>query len=318
MNHIKLCFIILMLIHPLFGQVCCSLVGTVDRGGGGAASLNWGTHWPSNFDNKKSFKWASGINTSHTADEALNIRYGASLSVHGLLSHYIGQRTIGYLKIESTWLQIEEFLSFSNSSSQINQLGFRTGFRHLLPEKWGFIFGELRLPKSPTFANPKFPFTTGAVPVFMIGYTNQIQMPWAIKSPLFLPELSWSVSLAKNQKMQADVYLDDELNAHISSFVYSIYPLAIIPFISIQAQKLLAPLSPWESERQTRRLNVMTFGLDFTPTHHNWKWIHLRFDLPIYQWTSNGNFPDGAEPVPRVSLSITKSGTIRNSWGNEK
>jgi len=300
----------LILIHPIFGQVCCSIVGSINNGGG-TSSTNWGKHWPSKFDDRKSFNWVGGFNTTFTSDDHLRIRYGASVSAHGQISHYIGKRNIGYIQLESSWLQIEEFLSFSNSSSDVFQLGFKTGMRHLLSGKLGYIFEELSLPKSPTFTNTQFPFTTGAVPIFMVGYTNRIQMPWAIKSPSFLADLSLSVSLSKNQKIQDNVFLDDAVNIHLSSSIYWIKSLALSPFSALQSQKLIAPLTPWDTERQSRRLNVMIIGLDLTPTHHDWRWLHLRIDFPVYQWTSNGLFPDGSEPVPRISLSINNNGVFQ-------
>jgi hypothetical protein len=90
--------------------------------------------------------------------------------------------------------------------------------------------------------------------------------------------------------------------------------LSIFPFYTIQSQKLISPISVWEKERQTRRLNIISFGIYFTPTHHNWKWIQVRINYPIYQWTSNGSFPDGSIPVPSFSLSITKNGLLKSTF----
>ena len=299
----------LILLKSLSGQVCCSLVGAVDHGGG-TSSTQWNTHWPSHFDDRNAFKWIFGFNTTHTADDELNIRYGTTISTHLQASHYIGQKSIGYVQVEGSWLQLEESLSFAQSSSDVNQLGLRFGFRHLLPGKWGFFFGEFSLPKAPKFSNSDFAFTTGAVPIGTVGWTNRLQTPWFLDYPSILPDVSISFSYAKNQKNKDDVFMDDAVNAHLASSIYVAESFSISPFSTYQSQKLLAPLSPWDTERQTRWLSVINIGIDITPSHHKWNWLHLRFAWPIYRWASNGNFPDGTEPVPRISLTINTGGLI--------
>ena len=300
-------FVTFIMIKSLNAQVCCSLVGAVDHGGG-SSSTQWETHWPSHFDNHTSMKWLMGLNTIYTSDNNLNIRYGTAISTHVQVSHYIGQKSIGYFQVEGSWLQLEESLSFAKSSSNIRQLGLRFGVRHLLTGKLGFVFGEYSVPNAPTFSNSDFAFPTGAVPIITAGWTNRFQTPWFINHPSFLPDISIFVSYSKNQKKQDDVFMDDALNAHISSSIYLAQALSLSPFTTLLSQKLIAPLSPWDTQRQTRWLSVINIGVDFTPTHHKWNWLHLRFTWPVYRWTSNGNFPDGTEPVPRIALSINTGG----------
>lgn len=296
-----------VLLNLLTAQVCCSLVGAVDQGGG-SSSTGWETHWPSHFDDHSSIKWLMGFNTVYTSDNDLNIRYGTAVSTHVQVSHYIGQKSIGYFQVEGSWLQLEESLSFAKSSSDVRQLGLRFGVRHLLTGHLGFVFGEYSVPNTPTFSNSDFAFPTGAVPSWTAGWTNRFQTPWFIDHPSFLPSGSIFISYSKNQKKQDDVFMDDALNAHISSSIYLAQTISLSPFTTLLSQKLIAPLSPWETERQTRWLSVINFGVDLTPTHHKWNWLHLRFTWPIYRWSSNGNFPDGTEPVPRFALSINTGG----------
>lgn len=305
----KLIFVSLILVKSLSGQVCCSLVGAVDHGGG-TSSTQWNTHWPSHFDDRNAIKWIFGFNSTYTADDGLNIRYGTALSTHLQTSRYLGQKSIGYVQIEGSWLQLKESLSFAQSKSDVNQIGLRFGLRHLLPGKWGFFFGEFSLPKSPSFSNSDFAFTTGAVPIATVGWTNRFVLPWGLDHPSIMPDVSISFSYAKNLKEKDDVYMDDAVNAHLASSIYFTQSFSLSPFTTYQSQKLLAPLSPWDTERQTRWLSVINLGFDITPSHHKWNWLHLRFAWPVYRWASNGNFPDGTEPVPRISLTINTGGLI--------
>ena len=205
MNFFTIIIVSSILINPVLGQVCCSLVGSVDPGYS-KSSKELKSHWPSIYDNKSSFKWSSTFNTRHTSDQKLNIRYNAIINVQGQLSHYVGKRTIGYLKIDNSWMEIEEYLSFSNSSSNVNLFRISTGFRHLLRKNRGFVFGEISFPKTPTFTNLEFPFKTGSVSTLMAGFSNKLQMPWKKKFPLFLSDLTSSVTLSKNTKNQNNVF----------------------------------------------------------------------------------------------------------------
>ncbi|MBT3217064.1 MAG: hypothetical protein HOD97_08505 [Candidatus Marinimicrobia bacterium] len=298
-----------VLIQSLNGQVCCSLVGAIDHGGG-TSSTQWDTQWPSLFDNRQVFKWVTGLNATHTDDDGLKVRYGTALNIYVQLSHYIGQKNVGYIQAEGSWILLEESLSFAKTSSRVQQLGLRLGIRHLLPGKWGYVFGEITLPKMPDFSNQDFAFASGAVPIALGGWTNRFQTPWFYVYPTLFPDVSVSVSFSKNQKKQIDVFTDDALSAHGSTSILLSQFLLLSPFSTFLYQKLLAPLSPWETERQSRWLSALNAGLDITPNHHKWNWLHLRFSWPVYRWSSSRNFPDGTEPVPRISISINRSGNL--------
>ncbi len=291
------------------GQVCCSLVGAIEHGGG-ASSTHWGTHWPSRFDNRNQSKWVVGFNSTHTEDKGLNIRYGTAYSTHIQLSRYLTPNTVGYVQGETSLIRLEESLSFEQESSRVQQWGLRTGVRYLLPGKWGLMFGEYSNPAPPNFSNPDFVFTTGAVSSAMLGWINRFQTPWSVNHPSVLSDYSLSFSYGKNLKKQDDVYLDDAINAHISTSIYT-SKFKLSPFATLQSQKLLAPLSPWDENRQTRWLGVINFGFDFTLSHHKLNWVHLRVNFPVYRWTSHSDFPDGTEPVPRISISFSRGGILR-------
>lgn len=294
-------------INFLTGQVCCSLVGAVDQGGGTTAT-QWKVQWPSRFDNHHSVNWLAGLTSSYTSDNDLNIRYGNSLGIHTQVSHYIGQNSVGYIQIEGSWLQLQESLSFSKSSSKVQQLFLKSGIRHLLSKKWGFIFGELNFPQTPQFNNKDFPFRTGAVPVSTLGWINHFQTPWSIDYPFIFPDVSLSFSFGKNLKIQDNVYLDDAIYMHLSSTLFLSEIVSLSPFTTLQTQKLLAPLSPFESQRESRWLSEINIGVDITPIHSSWDWLHVRFSFPISSWSSNGIFPDGTEPVPRIAVSVITGG----------
>jgi len=306
-KYIAIVTINFVLLNLLTAQVCCSLVGAIDHGGG-ASSTQWEAQWPSHFDDHSSYKWLIGFNSTHTVDNDLNIRYGTALSSHIQVSHYIGQKSLGYFQMEASWLQLEESLSFSQSESDVQQLGLRFGIRHLLTKNMGFVFGEFSLPNAPTFSNNDFAFTTGAVPTFTTGWMNRFQTPFFERNNTFFPDVATSISYSKNLRNQENVFMDDAVAAHLSSSIYLAQAVSLSPFTTLLSQKLIAPLSPWDTERQTRWLSVINFGVDLTPSHHKWNWLHLRFTWPIYRWSSNGNFPDGTEPVPRVGLSVNTGG----------
>ena len=297
----------LLWTNILLGQVCCSLVGAVDQGGG-TSSSQWETHWPSQFDDRRSFQWLAGLASAYTSDNHLNIRYGNFLSIRTQVSHYVGPNNVGYFQIEGSWLQIEESLSFSKSNSEIQQLDIQLGIRHILPKNWGFVFGEVTIPTSPRFTNEDFPFRAGALPAAGFGWINHFQTPWANALPNYFPTITLLTSFEKNLSTQEDVYLDDAFYAHLSSAVFLSRVLSFSPFATLRTQKLLAPISPFESRRQSRWLSEINLGMDITPVHSSWDWLHLRFSLPISSWSSNGIFPDGTEPRTVVSLSMSTSG----------
>lgn len=291
------------------GQVCCSLVGAIDNGGG-TSSTNWGTYWPSLFDDKNELKWVAGFNATHTDDNDLNIRYGTALVSYIQVSRYMGERSIGYIQAEGSWLRLQELISFDQSSSRIYQIGVRAGIRHLLPKKWGYGYAEINHSSRPNFSNRNFAFKIGSVPVISIGWTNRYKSPWFLKYPKVFADYSLSFAYGKNLKEQDDVYLDDNISFHFSSSVYSYLPVSISPFSSLNIQNLLAPLSPWDLIRQRRWLGTVNIGFDLTPNNQKWSWMHIRFAYPIYSWASKVGFPDGTEPVARVTLSMIMNSNL--------
>ncbi len=300
----------LVFFTPVKGQVCCSLVGAVDHGGGTSAN-QWNIQWPSRFDDHSSFKWLIGFNTIHTSDNVLNIRYRGVTSLHIQISHYMGENTLGYVQVEGSRLRLEESLSYQNSRSAVHQLGYRLGIRYLLPHNTGYTFGELSLPDKPQYSNKDFPFKTGTVPSIAVGWINHFSTPWADRFPSVFPDITYSFTYGHNLEIRDNIYLDQPFYGHISSTLFITKLFSVSPFTTIETQKLLAPLSPWESERQSRWLSVIRFGIDVTPIRSSWNRLHFRLSFPLLYRSSSGGFPDGTEPVPRLSLSFNTAGYIR-------
>ncbi|MFQ6613181.1 MAG: hypothetical protein ACE5D2_08805, partial [Fidelibacterota bacterium] len=291
-------------------QVCCSLVGAIDRGGG-TSFTHWSTHWPSPFDNHKQTKWVSGLNNSYRDNGQRRIRYGPALNAYFQVSRYVSTRTILYFHGAVDYLQLEESLSFQQASSHVLQSSFQVGSRLKLKDTRGYLSLAVILPGQPRYSTTDFTFKTGATPSVRLLWTNRYLMPWShLKGLAAIPELTTTVSFQKNFTERQDVYLDDDLQIHTSSAVTAFDQVTPIPFFDLTVSKLLAPPSPFESNRQTRWLGTFYGGVDLSV--NRWEWMHLRLSFPLLRWASEADFPEGTEPRTSLSIAIVKTGIFNN------
>jgi len=291
----------------LKGQVCCSLVGAIDQGGG-LSSSHWGTHWPSEFDDFSKTRWIVGIQSLARKDNHLDIRYGPAFSTYFQASKYITKTIIGYGQVDFNSAILQEKLSFDPQKTRVDVTGYRFGTRFLLPNRLGFGAVELNNTNQPKLSNDNFTFQLASVPAVSISWINRFSMPWQAINPFFLSAISITAIITENLKEDPNVFIDKRGSISFSSLIQTNDRFNFAPFIQIESQKLLAPLSPWETNRQTRWLNEVKAGLDVTPTHHQWNWLHGRLAIPIFWWASRAEFPDGTEPVIQFSLVGTCSG----------
>jgi hypothetical protein len=317
MNLIRDIFLLgLVILGSVNGQVCCSLVGAIDQGGG-ASSTNWNTHWPSSFYHDREWKWSAGLNSSGTGNREHRIKYGFAASGFIQVAHSFNTKTAWYSHLELNRIKISESLSFEGSETGITQFGFRTGIRYLLPSKFGYLSGEVYLPGNPVYSNDDFSFRTGAVPAYTVAWNGIITYPGLQYIPELIPEIYAGMSYKNNISKKDNVFIDDVFQFHLSTIISPVFQLDIAPYINSNIQKLLAPISPWESERQSRWLGIITLGTDITPSSERWNWLHIRLAVPVYGWYSEVGFPDGTQPSPIISLLISKSGSIgKNSRNN--
>ncbi len=288
------------------GQVCCSLVGAIDQGGG-LSSSHWGTHWPSTYDDFSSVRWVAGVNTSARRDNHLNIRYGPALSTYFQVSRYITKKSIGYGQVDFNSAFLREDLSFDPQNTRVDVRGVRFGSRFTLPKGLGFGALEWSNTSQPKLSNNDFTFHLASVPAVSSSWIRRFSMPWQRHNPYLLSSVTVTLQMTKNMKKNPNVFIDQQGSLNFSSLIQSFDSVNLAPFIRLETKKLLAPLSPWETNRQVRWLNEVNAGLDVTPNHHQWRWLHGRLTLPILWWASRAGFPDGTEPVLQFSIVGTWS-----------
>ncbi|MBC8346210.1 MAG: hypothetical protein ISR82_05290 [Candidatus Marinimicrobia bacterium] len=293
--------IILFTSTQAIGQVCCSLVGAIDQGGG-LSSSHWGTHWPSAYDDFKSTRWVVGLNSLARKDNHLNIRYGPSVSTFFQGSKYVTKKIIGYGQVDLSTAILKEDLSFDPQQTRIDVSGIRLGARFALSKKVGFGAIEWNHTNQPKLSNRSFTFPLASVPSLSASWINRVSMPWQSKNPFFLSSVTYSVQFTRNLKTDPDVFIDSHGSINFSSSIQTNDQFTFAPFLRFETQKLLAPLSPWEENRATRWLNQVNVGLDLTPKSHQWAWLHGRITLPLMWWASRDGFPDGTEPVIQFSF----------------
>ncbi|MEE8335993.1 MAG: hypothetical protein V3S48_06110 [Candidatus Neomarinimicrobiota bacterium] len=285
-------------------------MGALDQGGS-VSSAQWGTHWPSLFEDRRPTRWSAGFDMAHSDDRHLNIQYSGAIGFFGQISHYAGMFSVIYLQLETGRLELAEFISFNQTSSIITQTGLRTGLRRLLNRRRGFIHAEFYYPSKPKFSNNNFEFKTGSVPAVSLGWLNTFQTLGFLKNHLNIQSYALSISYKKNIRVKNNVFLDDKLNIFFSTTFKRLKAIKLSPFTDISVKKLIAPLSPWDVNRQTRWLGSLSLGLELNSSNHKWNFLLLRMKMPILLWASKVGFPDGTEPVAGLSLSLNLENLFR-------
>ncbi|MEE8340532.1 MAG: hypothetical protein V3R52_00375 [Candidatus Neomarinimicrobiota bacterium] len=282
-----------------FSQVCCSLVGSVNSN---SNVSNWESQWPSQLDFNRRANWIIGSTLGKSDNGDLNIQYGFNGTVFTEYSNYIFSNTVGYISGLLNVSNISEKISFEQTETNVNHLNLNIGFRHFLSHKIGYASGAVNIPITTKYSNDKFLFKTNAVSSVSASWIKTFLISNSIINQRFSLQLSGS----KNLKIDPEVYVDDNFNLNLSTSFSFLNQFSISPNINTNYYKLLAPISPFESERQSRWLGVFTAGFDITPVSEKIDWLHFSGSIPLFSWASEIGFPDGAQPIPSISLSIVK------------
>lgn len=299
MRTLKFVIAFYFLISLGFAQVCCSLVGSVNSN---ASVSNWETQWPSLLDFNRKANWIIGSTLGKPYNGDLNIQYGFNGTVFTEYSNYIFSNTVGYITGSFNTSNISEKISFEQTETNINQLNLHLGFRHFISYKIGYINGTMQIPLTTKFTNDNFLFKTNAVPSISAAWIKT----FLISTPTFNQQLSLQLSASKNLKEDPQVYIDDNFNLNLSTSFNLLSKFSFSPNINTNYYKLLAPLSPFESERQDRWLAVLAVGFDISSAGNKINWLHFSGSIPILFWASEIGFPDGTQPIPSFSISIVK------------
>ncbi len=292
--------VIFYFISVGYSQVCCSLVGSVS--GSSSALSNWDTQWPSPLDFNRKANWIVGAKLGKPFNGDLNIKYGLNSTVYTEFSNYIFPGTVGYVISSYNFSNISEQISFDQSETNINQFNLDIGFRYYINNRIGLINGSLHIPLITEFTNDKFLFKTNAVPSVSATWIKT----FLVSNSTINQRLSFQLSARKNLKIDPQVYIDDNYNFNLSTPFKLFSQISFNPNITINYYKLLAPLSPYDSERQDRWLGITSIGFDITPVNNNINWLHFNGSIPLFSWASEIGFPDGTQPTPSFSITIVK------------
>ncbi len=294
----KYLFAISFILSVGFTQVCCSLVGSVNSN----SSVNsWETQWPSLLDFNRKPNWIIGSTFGKPYNGAQNIQYGFINTTFTEYSNYIFPKTVGFIDGSLNISNISENISFEQSETYINQLNLDLGFRYLISHKWGHLNGILHLPLNTKYSNDDFLFKTKAVSSISGTWIK----PFLISTSTINQRLSLQLSVSKNLKEDPLVYIDDNYNLNVSTSFNVFSNLSISPNINTNYYKLLAPLSPYDSERQERWLGIIAAGFDMTPIN-KLNWLHFGGSIPLIFWASEIGFPDGTQPTPSFSITMVR------------
>ncbi len=298
MRTIKFLIAFGILISLGFTQVCCSLVGSVSSN---ASKSNWETQWPSLLDFNRKTNWIIGTTFGKPYNGDLNIQYGFNGTLFSEFSNYIFPNTVGYIVGSVNVSNISEQISFEQTETNINQLNLDFGLRHFINQKIGYINGMIQIPLVTNFSNDNFLFKTNAVASVFAGWIKT----FIISTSVINQQLSLELSARKNLKEDPLVYIDDNYNFNLSASFNVFSQFSISSNINTNYYKLLAPLSPYDSERQKRWLGVSSIGFDITPIN-KLNWLHFSGSIPLLLWASEIGFPDGTQPTPVFSITLVK------------
>jgi hypothetical protein len=290
---------ILILISLGYSQICCSLVGSVSNG---SSASNWDTQWPSPLDFNRKANWVVGGKLGKPYNGDLNIKYGFNITIYSEFSNYIFPGTVGYITGSFNISKISEKISFDQTETNINQFNLDIGFRHYVNNKIGYITGSLHIPILTEFSNDDFLFRANAVSSVSTTWINT----FLVSTLVINQRLSFQLAASKNLKEDPQVYIDDNYNLNLSTPFELFSQLSFSPNVNINYYKLLAPISPYDSERQERWLVITAVGFDITPINDKINWLHIGGSIPFYNWASEIGFPDGTQPAPSFSITISK------------
>ena len=293
----KKIFILLPFISALFGQVCCSLVGAVNSNASSVISA----HYPSKLDFNQNVRWNVGLLNSINLDNSRNIKYPFANNGYLEVSGYLTDKIVWFINTSISFTSIEEKVSFEQSSTYVVGAKARSGFRKELNYNLGLAEGTLTLPLKPYYSNESFPFKTGVVPTYSINW---------IKRNFFNNSFNILFGIDKNIQEKSNVFIDNEISMVLwkDEQIFNFY---ISPYLSIQHQKLLAPLTPFEDSRDTRYLGFIYLGINLIPLNPQIDFFQINLNIPIYSWVSKIGFPDGTAPNTSLSISVFSNGLFK-------
>lgn len=280
---------LILIISLLHGQVCCSLVGIVSNGSGNVVSA----HFPNEFVINKNMMWNAGVINSVNFNNDELIKYPFGSNGYFEISDYLFNNTIGFINASYSVTSIWEHVSFEKTSTYIIGTKGQLGIRSKLNYGMGLIESSLIVPVVPYYTNQEFAFKTGVVP----SYTFK----WILQE-LFDSNSNFQIGLNKNFKEKRDVFVDNNINLTLwrEEQVFNLY---VSPYLSLQHQKLISPLAPFDDNRDSRLMRFVHLGINLIPLNPKYDFIQLNLNIPIYSWVSEIGFPDGT--IPSTSLSVT-------------
>jgi hypothetical protein len=272
-------------------------VGTINSGKGTVISA----HYPSNLDFDKKMKWNIGISNAININSENNIWYPFANNGYIEFSGYLRTDIIWFTNLSSSLTSIKEKISFQQSSTFVGGMTGQLGVRKALRHDRGFIEGTLIFPGRPYYSNGSFPFKTGIVPSYSLSW---------IKNRFMTSQINTYLSIMKNIKKKHDVFLDNDIQLTAYS-EHQLFNLYISPYLTAQYQKLIAPISLYDNNRDARILGFIFGGFSIMPLQPKYDFLQINFNVPIYSWVSKIGFPDGTVPHPSITISLFSNGVFK-------
>lgn len=301
--------LLLLLMSFGHGQVCCSPVGS-GRAGGGAVMNRWLVQWPNILMESGEWHWLLDTQVMHR-NPAGNIGYGPQLVIAAEVSQSLNRRTVFFMNMQAGGGELEEKVSYGNESTLAYGWGVNGGFRLALGKRGrSFAQGMLRVPSPTQYTNRDFPFIAETVPSIEVHLLQTFQLPWFTSFPDFLNDLSTSIVYQKNLKEGSGVIRDHQSIFHLSSAINTWHPLYSAPFLQISIDRLGSPPSIWNESDHSRVLATAYLGIDLAWSAPYYENIKIRFNLPVWSFSSSNGFPDGTQPGSSIMLSINTAGVL--------
>lgn len=281
----------------LNGQVCCSLVGTVNTGSSNVISA----HFPANLAIDKKIRWNTGLLNSKNFNNGELIKYPYSHSGYIEISDYINNYSVWFINTSLSATSLNEKVSFDNTSTYVIGGKGQFGIRNKLNYGIGLIENSFTFPVKPYYTNQDFVFKTGVVPSYSFNW---------MKTRILDSVSNVQVGIRKNFKEKRDVFIDN----YISLTFWredQFFDFLISPYISLQHQKLIAPLTPFEDNRDSRLMSFIFIGMNLITLNQKFDFIQINLNVPIYSWVAEIGFPDGTIPSTSLSISFFSNGIFK-------
>ena len=305
---------LLVLGQIAYGQVCCSLVGSIEAGGG-ISSTAWNTHWPSGIQTTHSKQWVIGVQNIYQNNTDQTINYGPGISGYGQFSSAINSRLVGYLQTMISHLPIQERVSYNQSSSIIDDINFSMGLRTLVWKRKDQLQIEFNLPALRRYSNSEFPFKSKTSPALSILWSRIIHLPIASLTSQFPARYTLSIFAFKKFN-QVNNDINDGINIQLSAFLRTVKFLNLTSFLSLKSNRFYIASNYSDQRSEYREFYTIGGGIDLTPTLQGWNKLHVRLNIPVFQVSPKNGLPEGMEPrsILLISFILTaKNKSINNT-----